>query len=90
MEFLILFFILIYTQLKIILNQNTQTSYRLEPMLRTKSILLEDNMIYIFNNESDFSINFIKILLNNLLCTILLILKYQRQVIVDKSNIIKI
>ena len=59
MEFLILLFVLIYTQFKNTLNQNTQTAYRLEPMLGTKSILLEDNMIYIFNNESDFSINFI-------------------------------
>lgn len=53
------FIVLIFTQLKITLNQNTQTAYRLEPMLGTKSILTEDNMIYIFNNESDFRINFI-------------------------------
>jgi hypothetical protein len=59
MEFLLFLFVLIYTQFKNTLNQNTQTAYRLEPMLGTKSILLEDNMIYIFNNESDFSINFI-------------------------------
>ena len=55
----ILFFIQIYSILKITFEQNTQNAIVLESKIGMKSILIGDSMIYIFNEETNFNIYFI-------------------------------